>query len=723
MGRGVCVQNEQTMHICWHPSRGRYVSPRNGVDVRSVISFVRRTRSWITLTLLLAAVPNVEADSLAKALDQARKEANVPGMSVAVVRDGEVVLVRGFGLRDVARRLPVGPRTAFCIGSSSKAFTAWLVQLAAHEGKLSLSDSPRKHVPDFRLFDKAANERMTVEDLLCHRSGLPRTDLVWYSGKFDRKEILQLLAQCEPTAPFRGVWQYQNVMYMVAGMVAESALGKPYADLLTERIFTPLGMRGSVSEFDAWSKIEDAAVGYAPSPKGTPNPVAQRKNLDAIAPAGSIVSNAEDMAQWVRFQLGRGELGGKRMVPAALVEDSWKSRMPMAPVGGMGYALGWMTSKWREKPLVEHGGNIDGYHALVSFLPEQNVGIAVMMNVSGSPLSSTVRDLVFEHFTGIQDKKPEITVAGKDLEDADLGEYKLALNDTILKFSREKDRIVLEQSGIKVPLKKVGDKAYETDISGVPTARFSFIPSEKDPKQTEVKLEQGPLRLTLPKVPPYQAPLSVEELLNKAIEARGGMDALRKLDGAEILFAGRWINDGLTMYGRRYYHGLDSVADIGEIRGLGKSVSLMHSFAGPRGSASRGLSAEYTDEASGGRAWFYALADVLADAEPKRAYEYVRIAREEKVEGRDCYIVVKRLRATGPEIEVALDKENFRMLRSRAGQGETTVYRDYRQVEGLWLPFEEEATLTTGNKMRVQTLAVRFGVRPPDWAFRRPIGG
>lgn len=695
--------------------------------VRTVVTFVMRTRAWTSLGLLLAAYPLVQADSLAKAIEAARKEANVPGMSIAVVKDGEVVLVQGFGLRDVARRLPVGPRTAFCIGSSSKAFTAWLVQLAAHEGKLALSDSPRKHVPDFQLFDKAANERMTVEDLLCHRSGLPRTDIAWYSGKFDRKEILQLLAKCEPSAPFRGAWQYQNVMFMVAGMVAESALGKPYADLLEERIFSPLGMRESVSEFDAWSKIKDAAVGYSPSPKGTPNPVAQRKNLDAVAPAGSIVSNAEDMAQWVRFQLGRGELGGKRIVPAALVEDSWKSRMPMTPMVGMGYALGWMTSKWREKPLVEHGGNIDGHHALVSFLPEQNVGIAVMMNVSASSLSNTVRDLVFEHYTGIQSKKPETTAEGKPvegraLEDGDLGEYKLALNNTVLKFSRDKDRIVLEQSGVKVPLKRVGDKVYETDMAGIPSAKFAFVPSEKDPKTTEVKLEQGPAKLTLAKLPPYQATLSVEDLLAKTVEARGGVEALRKLGNAEYVAAGRLINDGLVATSHRYLQGGNSMAELAEIRGLGKTVGLLHSFVSPSGGGSQDLSGSYTDGDPTEKAWQRYLADTLADAEPNRAYESVRIAREEKVGGRDCYIVLKKLRSGSAEIEVAIYKENFRMLRSKVGPS-TILYQDYRQVEGVWIPFVEESTLSTGSKMRMELLMVKFGSQPPAWAFRRPVSG
>jgi hypothetical protein len=350
------------------------------------------------------------------------------------------------------------------------------------------------------------------------------------------------------------------------------------------------------------------------------------------------------------------------------------------------------------------------------------VGLAVMMNVGASNLSTTVRDLVFERLTGLQEKKEEDVAEGRELEDSDLGEYKLAINNSVLKFSREKDRIVLEQSGVKVALKRVGDKVYVADVVGAPKARFAFVPSEKDPKVTEIKLEQGPFKLTLAKMAPYQPPMAVEELLAKTVRARGGLEALRKLGDAELVYAGRLPNDGLTATVVRYFRGGNSLAELSEIRGLGKSVVLLHSFVAPGSYGSQGLDGAYSEGDPAEKTWQRYFADAFADAEPKRAYESVRIAREEKVEGRDCFLVVKKLREGGPEIEVSIDKETFRMLRSKVGTS-TIVFRDFREVEGAWLPFEEEATLSTGGKMLMKLQTIRFGVQPPGWAFRRPVSG
>jgi hypothetical protein len=134
------------------------------------------------------------------------------------------------------------------------------------------------------------------------------------------------------------------------------------------------------------------------------------------------------------------------------------------------------------------------------------------------------------------------------------------------------------------------------------------------------------------------------------------------------------------------------------------------------------LDGAYSEGDPAEKTWQRYFADAFADAEPKRAYESVRIAREEKVEGRDCFLVVKKLREGGPEIEVSIDKETFRMLRSKVGTS-TIVFRDFREVEGAWLPFEEEATLSTGGKMLMKLQTIRFGVQPPGWAFRRPVSG
>ncbi len=347
-------------------------------------------------------------DSVRGVINGAMKEWNVPGLSVAVVLDGEVILSEGFGYRDLDNKLPVTPSTLFAIGSSTKAFTSLIIGSLVDEGKLDWDKPVVAYLPDFKLKDPYATAQLRVRDLLTHVSGLPRHDLMWYGSTFTRKELFDHLQYLESSAPLRTTWQYQNLMYMTAGYLAEQVSGRTWEQLVHERIFEPLGMSSSNFSVDSLRMTPDHALPYEERQKKVV--MVPYRNIDQIGPAGSINSNAIDMARWVRLHLGDGTFEGKKVVePSAL-------RMVHAPQVVMDgsiegdeklfnlYAMGWMVHAYRGRVMLEHGGNIDGFTAMVSFMPKEKIGMAILSNLDGSVFPTLVRNTIYDILLGSERK-------------------------------------------------------------------------------------------------------------------------------------------------------------------------------------------------------------------------------------------------------------------------------------------------------------------------------
>ena len=260
-------------------------------------------------------------------VDGARKTWNVPGLAVAIVQDGEVVLAKGYGVRDVAGNLPVTPDTLFAIGSSTKAFTVMSLAVLVDDGKLDWDTPVQAYLPRFALQDECASAGMTPRDLVTHRSGLPRHDLVWYNAPLTRAELFERLRYLEPNAGFRSKWQYQNLMFLTAGYLAGEVSGRSWEDLVRARIFDPLGMTSSNFSVLESRKTADFAKPYTRKEKKTSE--IPFRNIDVVGPAGSINSNLNDMARWLKLQLSDGSLGGRRVVGAANLEQMHEPQMVM----------------------------------------------------------------------------------------------------------------------------------------------------------------------------------------------------------------------------------------------------------------------------------------------------------------------------------------------------------------------------------------------------------
>ncbi len=329
----------------------------------------------------------------------------VPGVAIAVVRDGQVILSKGYGVRNAKEKLPVTPKTLFAIGSTSKAFTAALLYMLAEQGKLDWDKPVREYMPDFRLHDQSATERMTARDLVTHRSGLPRHDLMWYSASFSRKEIYDRLRHLEPSKDFRSTWQYQNLMFMTAGYLAGRLGDLSWEELTRQRILAPLGMNGSNFSVRDSEKNADHARPYQ-KVKEEVNEVPFR-GIDAVGPAGSINSGVDDMSRWVLFHLNRGKHEGKQLLAESAFRDMHSPHMvipgesPRAELGQSSYGMGWLINTYRGRKVVSHGGGIDGFTALVSFMPVEKLGMVILTNLGGNPLPSVVSYNVYDRLLGL----------------------------------------------------------------------------------------------------------------------------------------------------------------------------------------------------------------------------------------------------------------------------------------------------------------------------------
>lgn len=339
---------------------------------------------------------------------KAMKTWNVPGLSIAIVRNDSVVYARGFGVLGARSSTAVNERTLFEIGSSSKAFTATLVAMLVSDGKMHWDDRLTTYLPDFRMYDPVANESVTLRDALTHRSGIARGEFVWLGAGVSRDEVLHRVRFLKPESPFRSRYSYQNMMYLAAGQAAGRAAGSSWDDLVRQRIFVPLGMTSTTTTYRGLATTNVAM------PNGLDHDTVFAKpafDAENIAPAGAILSNAVDMAQWLRFQLNDGVVNGKRLVASAALRETHTPQILIGSGGERGsdsgsvkrfssYGMGWMVEDYRNQLSWQHGGNTLGMTAAVGMLPEKKVGVVVLSNMQGAQLPLLLEQYVFDRELG-----------------------------------------------------------------------------------------------------------------------------------------------------------------------------------------------------------------------------------------------------------------------------------------------------------------------------------
>lgn len=336
-------------------------------------------------------------------LEEAREAWNVPGLAVAVVAGGETVFAEGFGVRDVDAEGPVSSRTLFAIGSCTKAFTTFAMATLAEEGVLDWDAPVIDAMPGFRLHDAHATTHVTPRDLVTHRTGLPRHDLSWYNSPLSRGELLGRLRHLESSKGLRETFQYNNLMFTAAGALVGHLTGGTWEAAVRDRIFDPLGMSSSNFSVDSSATSDDVARPHTET-DGNVHRIPFR-NIDAIGPAGSINSNLDDMARWLRAQLGDGPEGF--IQPSSLNEMHAPhmaiATFPTDPTGGpVSYGLGWMVDSYRGHYRAQHGGGIDGFTALVTVFPRDGLGIVAFANLTGTGLPAAATSHAADRVIGLE---------------------------------------------------------------------------------------------------------------------------------------------------------------------------------------------------------------------------------------------------------------------------------------------------------------------------------
>ncbi len=330
----------------------------------------------------------IDKDEWESLVQQTMDQWHIPGMIVMLIQEGETVVGSGYGYRNIQRQEPVDPDTMFVAASTTKAFTSAALGILFEEGKLQWDVPIYEYIPDFALCSELVQRHATITDLLSHRTGYPRHDKVWYGSSKNREEVYDSLRYVKPNRSFRSVWQYNNLMYMVAGRVVEALSGMPWEAFIQERIFAPLKMERSTMVPAAAKTMYNHATGYAWR-KNQYVEVAIRDSQN-IGPAGSLHTCGSDMAKWIQFQLGSGHSGTQKILSKNTLE---KLQSPVIPAPSFlpgqypeilhtQYGLGWFSAVYRGHKMVYHVGNLDGFYALVSMLPDQKIGQVILTNMT-----------------------------------------------------------------------------------------------------------------------------------------------------------------------------------------------------------------------------------------------------------------------------------------------------------------------------------------------------
>lgn len=362
-----------------------------------------------------ALVASAQADlrKIEAYVEQERRAWQVPGVAVAIVKDDKVIFTRGFGVREVGKDEPVDADTLFAIASNTKAFTAAAVALLVEEKKIAWDDRVVQHLPYFQLYDPYVTHDIRVRDLLCHRSGLGvfSGDLLWYGTGYSREEVLRRARFLKPAHPFRANYAYNNIAFLAAGEVVAAASGKTWDAFVKERIFEPLGMRRTVTTVRALAGMINVATPHAM--RDGELRAYPWYNWDAAAALGGIISSANDMARWIRLQLGRGSFEGKRIFSEESSRTMWtphitrpisrSSEQRFPSTHFRAYGLGWSLSDYRGRLIVGHGGAYDGMFSSVTLVPEERLGIVILTN-SNTSLQDALSYRILDAFLGGEER-------------------------------------------------------------------------------------------------------------------------------------------------------------------------------------------------------------------------------------------------------------------------------------------------------------------------------
>ena len=338
---------------------------------------------------------------------------NVPGVGIGIVKDKELIFAKGYGYRDYGNKLPFTPATLFPIASNTKLFTAIAAGLLVDEGKLTFDKPIRDAVPSLRFHDNTLNESVTLRDMLAHRTGITRHDMIWYKSGFTPKELFERLQFMKPVEPLRQTFIYNNMMYEAVGYMIELLTGKNWSQFVQEQILGPLQMNDTVFSIQEMLKKPDFGVPYTEKRDSTDlHKIPYYEDTKFSSPAGGIVSSIQEMSRWLIALMNEGMISDKQVIPEGILKATLEPVISLpntaAEMRGFweilnpNYGMGRHTASYRGHLLTFHGGAINGFHSQVSFMPREKIGIvAFVIGGHCAILRDVISYNVYERLLGL----------------------------------------------------------------------------------------------------------------------------------------------------------------------------------------------------------------------------------------------------------------------------------------------------------------------------------
>ncbi|PAC31961.1 serine hydrolase [Flectobacillus sp. BAB-3569] len=334
-------------------------------------------------------------------------EWKVPGCAISIVKDGQVLWSVGLGQKNTTTKQTVTPQTLFPIASCSKSFTAAAMAILVDEGKVDWNKPVKYYLPDFELNDTEAEHTVMVKDLLSHRTGLPRHDFVWLYSSLDRKAIFKSLKYLTLSKKPYEQYQYNNLMYMVAGVLIERVSGMTWEKFVEERLLKPLKMNQTVLTYPELFKSTDYAKSYRKQEEQLVE-AGFGSNVDAIGPAGAVKSNAEDMSHWLLMQLQQGKYESQQIISSKSLKENhipltvvYPTEAKYPELGFTTYGMGWNQNVYRGAQRLQHNGSIEGFRSQMTLFPNNNIGIFITTNSSAADyyfvnvVTNSLTDMLF----------------------------------------------------------------------------------------------------------------------------------------------------------------------------------------------------------------------------------------------------------------------------------------------------------------------------------------
>ena len=707
---------------------------------RNFISLILAFSTFTTILPSIGFAQSTNSDyskqlaAIEEKVEKRRQELGIPGMSLVIVKDGQIIYLKGFGYKDLENKVPVTPDTQFAIGSITKSFTGLSVLMSADEGKLSLEDSPKKYLPYFKIKDAETDKNIKIRDLMDHSSGLNRTDLAMLTGKLSRKELIQVVGEAQPMAKLNEKFFYNNVMFSVAGEIVAAAQKQSWETFVQKRIFAPLGMNNSAMSIAQMQKAKDYSFGYeynADAKVTTKFPLnAVVPPLNSVAAAGSITSSARDMAKWINFVINKGEVNGKRLVSEKGFEEWTKPQNKISPNDNFAYSFGWFLKDFAGLQGIGHGGNVPGFTSWAAILPEKKIGFVLLTNVSNTPFGNELTSIILNTFLG----KKELTQTDNSVSvspEKEAGKFRFEQANLDIEILMKDGKLTAIVPGQPVyELQNIGGRKYK--LTNAPSGFFVTFSDDS------LLLEQPQGNFKMAKIADSQKisssenkpKISAEEIMSKAIEAVGGEANYRKITSRVTVADVDAIHQGVKGNSTAYAKFPNKSATDTTFKAFGKTIGNSWSFFD--GASGEDSYSFYPLEKYTGKR----LEDVRIDSDFygilnwKTNFKSIEVKGTEKVGDEECF-VVELTPEKGTKVTNYYSINSFLLLKKRGvtisnkGPSEdyTLTYSDYREIDGVKIPFKTINSTESMGDIISTVKSVKHNVKIEDKLFTpRNIG-